>query len=194
MSDELTTALRELRIAADDSRALRSRARGGSARRVDALRGRPCCACTRSQRLTAQVTRTRYPDLNVPPHSRFTHFDAGGVRAARGAGARARGADSGHARARARADRRRGHQRAARRRRRRELAVHRVAGPTCACALRGPRRREPRVGQERRPVESRTAVRGRCARPDGGRRCQSRQSVSSRARTIRSSASRVACT
>jgi hypothetical protein len=30
-------------------------------------------------RLTAEVTRTRYPDLRVPPHSRFAHFDAGGV-------------------------------------------------------------------------------------------------------------------
>jgi hypothetical protein len=30
-------------------------------------------------RLTAELTRTRYPDLNVPPHSRFGHFDAGGV-------------------------------------------------------------------------------------------------------------------
>jgi hypothetical protein len=30
-------------------------------------------------RLTAEVTRTRYPGLDVPPHSRFAHFDAGGV-------------------------------------------------------------------------------------------------------------------
>jgi hypothetical protein len=30
-------------------------------------------------RLTAEQTRTRYPDLKVPPHSRFGHFDAGGV-------------------------------------------------------------------------------------------------------------------
>jgi hypothetical protein len=30
--------------------------------------------------LTAQLTRMRYPDLHVPPHSRFAHFDAGGVR------------------------------------------------------------------------------------------------------------------
>jgi hypothetical protein len=29
--------------------------------------------------LTAEVTRSRYPDLRVPPHSRFTHFDAGGA-------------------------------------------------------------------------------------------------------------------
>jgi len=28
---------------------------------------------------TAQLTRERYPDLRVPPHSRFGHFDAGGV-------------------------------------------------------------------------------------------------------------------
>jgi hypothetical protein len=27
----------------------------------------------------AEVTRRRYPDLNIPPHSRFAHFDAGGV-------------------------------------------------------------------------------------------------------------------
>jgi len=30
-------------------------------------------------RLTAELTRMRYPDLKVPPHSRFGHFDAGGV-------------------------------------------------------------------------------------------------------------------
>ncbi len=30
-------------------------------------------------RITAEVTRERYPDLNIPPHSRFAHFDAGGV-------------------------------------------------------------------------------------------------------------------
>jgi hypothetical protein len=27
----------------------------------------------------AEVTRRRYPDLKIPPHSRFGHFDAGGV-------------------------------------------------------------------------------------------------------------------
>ena len=31
-------------------------------------------------RLTAELTRARYPDLNVPPHSRFAHFEAGGVK------------------------------------------------------------------------------------------------------------------
>lgn len=30
-------------------------------------------------RITAEVTRERYPDLKIPPHSRFGHFDAGGV-------------------------------------------------------------------------------------------------------------------
>jgi hypothetical protein len=30
-------------------------------------------------RTTAQLTRERHPDLKVPPHSRFGHFDAGGV-------------------------------------------------------------------------------------------------------------------
>lgn len=30
-------------------------------------------------KITAELTRERYPDLNVPPHSRFGHFDAGGV-------------------------------------------------------------------------------------------------------------------
>ena len=30
-------------------------------------------------RITAEVTRARYPALVVPPHSRFAHFDAGGV-------------------------------------------------------------------------------------------------------------------
>lgn len=28
---------------------------------------------------TARITRARYPDLQIPPHSRFAHFDAGGV-------------------------------------------------------------------------------------------------------------------
>ena len=31
-------------------------------------------------RLAAEVTRSRYPDLKVPPHSRFRHFEAGGVK------------------------------------------------------------------------------------------------------------------
>jgi hypothetical protein len=31
-------------------------------------------------RITAHITRTRYPDLQIPPHSRFAHFDVGGVR------------------------------------------------------------------------------------------------------------------
>ena len=30
-------------------------------------------------RFTAEVTRERYPSLQIPPHSRFPHFDAGGV-------------------------------------------------------------------------------------------------------------------
>lgn len=30
-------------------------------------------------KLTVEVTRRRYPDLKIPPHSRFAHFDAGGV-------------------------------------------------------------------------------------------------------------------
>jgi hypothetical protein len=30
-------------------------------------------------RITAELTRTRFPDLQIPPHSRFAHFDAGGV-------------------------------------------------------------------------------------------------------------------
>ena len=30
-------------------------------------------------RLVAQTTKERYPDLRVPAHSRFAHFDAGGV-------------------------------------------------------------------------------------------------------------------
>lgn len=30
-------------------------------------------------RFVAEVTRKRYPDLRIPPHSRFGHFDAGGV-------------------------------------------------------------------------------------------------------------------
>jgi hypothetical protein len=38
---------------------------------LDRLRG--------AARLTAELTRTRYPRLDVPPHSRFGHFDAGGV-------------------------------------------------------------------------------------------------------------------
>jgi hypothetical protein len=30
-------------------------------------------------RFTAEITRARYPELRIPPHSRFAHFDAGGV-------------------------------------------------------------------------------------------------------------------
>lgn len=30
-------------------------------------------------RFVAEVTKKRYPDLRIPPHSRFGHFDAGGV-------------------------------------------------------------------------------------------------------------------
>ncbi|MET0341448.1 MAG: URC4/urg3 family protein [Polyangiales bacterium] len=30
-------------------------------------------------RITAEVTRARYPGLRIPPHSRFVHFEAGGV-------------------------------------------------------------------------------------------------------------------
>jgi hypothetical protein len=30
-------------------------------------------------RITAALTRARFPDLQIPPHSRFAHFDAGGV-------------------------------------------------------------------------------------------------------------------
>jgi len=30
-------------------------------------------------RVTAELTRARYPQLDIPPHSRFAHFDAGGV-------------------------------------------------------------------------------------------------------------------
>lgn len=38
--------------------------------------------------LTAQLTRAAYPDLNVPPHSRFGHFDVGGVARLAGLGER----------------------------------------------------------------------------------------------------------
>jgi hypothetical protein len=30
-------------------------------------------------RFTAEITRARYPELRIPAHSRFAHFDAGGV-------------------------------------------------------------------------------------------------------------------
>jgi hypothetical protein len=36
-------------------------------------------ALAKIARVTAQITRDRYPDLNVPPHSRFAHFMAGNV-------------------------------------------------------------------------------------------------------------------
>src|SRR5690606_2902205 len=36
-------------------------------------------ALAQAARLTAQVTRKRYPSLEIPPHSRFGHFDVGGV-------------------------------------------------------------------------------------------------------------------
>jgi Protein of unknown function (DUF1688) len=39
--------------------------------RLDELEG--------AAQFTAELTRTRYPDLEVPPHSRFAHFEAGGI-------------------------------------------------------------------------------------------------------------------
>jgi Protein of unknown function (DUF1688) len=57
------------------ARALLSRARAGSSKhfavRDDAL---PSVAT-----LVAQTTRSRYPDLKIPYHSRWRHFEAGGV-------------------------------------------------------------------------------------------------------------------
>ncbi|QBK05475.1 DUF1688 family protein [Hylemonella gracilis] len=36
-------------------------------------------ALSEAARLVAEVTRERYPDLNIPYHSRWRHFEAGGV-------------------------------------------------------------------------------------------------------------------
>ncbi|MBV9551910.1 MAG: DUF1688 family protein, partial [Alphaproteobacteria bacterium] len=56
------------------TRVLEAAERGGTAHfRLAAERLRDVA------RLVADVTRRRYPDLRVPPHSRWRHFAAGGV-------------------------------------------------------------------------------------------------------------------
>ena len=44
-------------------------------------RGSPCTTThwPRPLTLVADVTRRRYPDLQIPFHSRWRHFEAGGV-------------------------------------------------------------------------------------------------------------------
>src|SRR5690349_2396291 len=75
---ELPASVRELR----DPRSIRERCQ----RVLEAgLRGELshfAVDLTRLQdaaKITADLSRERYPDLKVPPHSRFGHFDAGGV-------------------------------------------------------------------------------------------------------------------
>ncbi|HEX6245572.1 MAG TPA: DUF1688 family protein [Polyangiales bacterium] len=78
MSVELTQALAEL----DSPHTVRARCRNVLATAL--VVGLPHFAIDLDKlpvvaKRVAQVTRRRFPDLNVPPHSRFGHFDAGGV-------------------------------------------------------------------------------------------------------------------
>jgi hypothetical protein len=78
MSPELTAALAEL----DSPHTVRARCRNVLASAL--VVGLPHFAVDLSKlgevaKRVAEVTRRRFPDLNVPPHSRFGHFDAGGV-------------------------------------------------------------------------------------------------------------------
>ena len=75
--------------------------------------GSTCAPRNASRTQVAALTRARLPDLDIPAHSRFAHFDAGGVRrlaTAERSTSHAHGARACSARGR--------HQRAARRRRR----------------------------------------------------------------------------
>jgi Protein of unknown function (DUF1688) len=78
MTPELTAALAEL----DSPHTVRARCRNVLASAL--VVGLPHFAVDLSKldevaKRVAEVTRRRFPDLNVPPHSRFGHFDAGGV-------------------------------------------------------------------------------------------------------------------
>ena len=79
MSSELAAAVAELRsprtIRERCARVLEAGLRGELAHFAVDLERLPEAA-----RITARMTRTRYPDLQIPAHSRFAHFDAGGVR------------------------------------------------------------------------------------------------------------------
>ena len=107
----------------------------------------------------------RYPDLDVPYHSRWRHFEAGGVdrwaRIGRRLAARPR-------RAGTRADRPRDHERAARRRRRAAMALFDEAHRHHACALGGPRVASfacsPRALSRRTPTRRCAPMRGTGAR------------------------------
>ncbi len=72
---EAAATLRQTETIRERARALLARARTGQSAwftvQDDAL---PACAAR-----VAETTRERYPDLNIPYHSRWRHFEAGGV-------------------------------------------------------------------------------------------------------------------
>ena len=89
--------------------------------RSRALHARPQRSSTPSRERVAALTRARFPDLKIPYHSRWRHFEAGGVDRKAELDAQLAGRSRG--RGGARAHRPHGGERAARRRRRRRLAL-----------------------------------------------------------------------
>ena len=74
MSDDLIATLRSTRTVRERANRVLSAAEAGTSKfwLVDASRMGACAD------VVAQVTRERYPDLNIPYHSRWRHFEAGG--------------------------------------------------------------------------------------------------------------------
>ncbi len=128
---------------AADPRALRATSPTAVDRRTVAPFPHRSRAPRRGRRASSRASRASgYPDLAIPYHSRWRHFEAGGVDRRGGSNARCRTL----AAERARAHRPRGRQRAARRRRRSGMALRRGGDRPALHALRRARRRElPRV-------------------------------------------------
>jgi len=74
-ADGAAAALRSTATVRERARYLTDRARSGESRwfTVDDT------ALSRAADQVADVTRTRFPDLNIPFHSRWRHFEAGGI-------------------------------------------------------------------------------------------------------------------
>ena len=143
---------------AHDSRRSRTRRATAEPRpRAATPHGSPCTTtpCRRLRREVADVTRAHYPDLAIPYHSRWRHFEAGGVDRRAELDTRLRGLR--RCRARPRDDRSDRGQRAARRRRRTGLALSR--GRTAASPARKgwgwPAFTPSPPGCSRRPVATR---------------------------------------
>ena len=69
------TSLRSTATIRQRARALLERARRGESAHFTVNDGAMVAAAT----LVAELTQARYPDLNIPYHSRWRHFEAGGV-------------------------------------------------------------------------------------------------------------------